>query len=201
MLSLRARLFVVISLFVLLILAVSIFLVLRSKNKTTDTETILPDGSSANIIDSSNFNYTPNIITPLAGGEVQSGTPVKPVTTLEAEQNAVRQYAKIFIERFNSYSSENNFQNIIEVRELVTADLWKTISARMNQAPSGSFVGVTTKVFTTELVKWSSSEAVVNMSASIREEKNGVFTDRQQSVVVDLIKENGNWLISKFKWE
>ena len=201
MLSLRARLFIVISLFVLLILSVSIFLVLRSKNKTTDTTTTLPDGSSANVIDSSNFNYTPNIITPLAGGEVQSGTPVKPATTLEAEQNAVRQYAKIFVERFNSYSSENDFQNILEVKELVTADLWKTISARMNQKPSDYFIGVTTNVFTTELMKWGNNEAVVNLNTSIREEKNGVFSDRQQNITVDLVKQNGVWLVSKFKWE
>lgn len=203
MLSLRARLFIIISLIVLVILGISIFLIIRSKQPVggeTATTTVV-NGGTVNVIDSSNFNYNPNLTTPLAGGEVPQGTPIKPATSLEAEQNAVRQLAKIFVERYNSYSTDNNFQNIIDVKELVTPELWQTLSAKIGKTPPvGSFVGVTTKVFTTELKDWGGKSAVVSLSTAISEEKNKVFSDRQQDLVVELVKTGDSWLVAKFQW-
>jgi hypothetical protein len=202
MLSLRARLFIIISLIVLVILGISIFLVIRSKKPVGgETTTTTVGGNTVNVIDSSNFNYNPNFNTPLAGGEVPQGTPIKPSTPLEIEQNAVRQLAKIFVERYNSYSTDNNFQNIIDVKELVTPELWQTLSAKIGKTQTaGSFMGVTTKVFTSELKDWGSKAATVSLSTAIREEKNGALSNRQQDLTVDLIKSGDGWLVAKFQW-
>lgn len=203
MISLRARIFIIVSLVVLIILGISIFLAVRSKKPATNemATTTLGNGVT-NVIDSSNFTYNPNITTPLAGGEVPQGTPVKPATSLEAEQNAARQLAKIFVERYNSYSTDNEFQNIIEVKDLVTSELWQTLSAKIGKTPAaGSFVGVTTKVFTSELKSWSSKEAAVFLSTAIREEKDGAVSDRQQNITINLVKVGDSWLVSKFQWE
>lgn len=204
MLSLRARLFIIISLVVLLILGISVFLIVRSRKlpAVVDTVTTTVNGGPTNVIDSSNFNYNSNVTTPLAGGEVPQGTPIKPATTLEAEQNSVRQLAKVFVERYNSYSTDNEFQNVIDVKELVTPELWQTLSAKMDKTPAtGSFVGVTTKVFTNELKTWGNSSAVISLSTAIREEKSGVFSNRQQNITIEMVKSGGNWLVSKFQWE
>lgn len=203
MLSLRARLFIIISLVVLVILGISIFLMMRAKKPAViETATTTVNGVAANVIDSSNFNYNPNSATPLAGGEIPQGTPIKPATSLEAEQNGVRQLAKIFVERYNSYSTDNNFQNIIDIKELVTPELWKTLSVKIGKTPTaGSFVGVTTKVFTSDIKNWADNSATISLSTAINEEKNGVFSDRQQNVTVDMSKSGDNWLVSKFQWE
>lgn len=203
MLSLRARLFVIISLVVLFVLGISVFLVIRSRQTPAGTESTgtTVNGIPVNVIDSSNFNYNPNVATPLAGGEIPQGTPIKPASSIEIEQNAARQLAKIFVERYNSYSTDNNFQNIIDVKELVTPELWQTLSAKIGKNPAaGPFVGVTTKVFTSEIKTWDASSAAVSLSTAIGEEKNGVISNRQQTITIDLIKSGDNWLVAKFEW-
>lgn len=200
MLSLRARIFIVVSLVVLVVLGISVFLVVKSKKNAAGGGTnTTPENT--NVIDGTNFNYNPNIQTPVVGGQIPQGTTVKPATSLEIEQNAVRQLAKIFIERYNSYSTDSNYQNIVEVQGLVTADLWKNLSAKVGKTPAGSFVGVTTKVFSNEIADWGAKAATVSMSTAISEEKNGNISDRQAKVTVDLIKEGDNWLVNKFQWE
>ena len=200
MLSLRARIFIVVSLVVLVVLGISVFLVVKSKkNAAGGGATTTPDNT--NVIDSTNFNYNPNIQTPVVGGQIPEGATVKPATSLEIEQNAVRQLAKIFIERYSSYSTDSNYQNIVEVQGLVTDDLWKSLSAKIGKTPAGSFVGVTTKVFSSEIVDWSVKTATVSMSAAIIEEKNGNTSDRQAEVSVNLVKNGNNWLVDKFQWE
>jgi len=200
MLSLRARLFIIISLVVLFVLGISLFLIMRSK------QTPVGDGTSTTtanggVVGGNNFNYNPDINSPLVGGEVPEGTPIRPSTSLETNQNAVRQLAKIFVERYNSYSTDSDFQNIIDVKELVTPALWQTLSAKIGKAPAtGSFVGVTTKVFTTEIKTWENNSATVNLNATIREEKNGVSSDRQQSIAVEIVKNGEGWLVSSFQW-
>lgn len=202
MLSLRARLFVIISLVVLLILGVSVFLVIRSKKAATGGETTTTTGQTGNVVDSSNFNYNPIIQTPVVGGQIPQGTTVQPATTLEIEQNAVRQLAKIFVERYSSYSTDGDYQNIVEVQDLVTPELWKTLSAKIGKtAAGGSFVGVTTKVFSSEITKWESGSAVVSLNTSIQEEKNATVSDRQQKITVNMAKSNGSWLVANFEWE
>jgi len=198
MLSLRARIFIIISLVVLLILGISIFLSIRAKKAAT---TPTPTTTTGNVIDSTNFNYNTTIQTPVPGGVVPAGVPVKPVTTLEAEQNAVRQFAKIFVERYNSYSTDSNFQNIVDVKELVTPELWQTLSAKIGKpTTASSFVGVTTKVITNELKNWDGKAATVLLNTSINEEKNGVMSNRQQAITVVLAKSGSSWLVASFQW-
>ena len=201
MLSLRTRLFIIISIAVLFVLGVSIFLVIRSKTLPTNNSTSTTT-SGDNTVESSNFNYSPTIETAAPGGVVPQGTTIKPETSLEIEQNFVKQLAKIFVERYNSYSTDGNFQNIVEVKDLVTPDLWQMISGKIiKTSSSGSFVGVTTKVITTELKNWDNSSAVVYLVTNIKEEKNGEITGRQQAVTIELVKSGDNWLVNKFQWE
>jgi len=200
MLSLRARIFIIVSLVVLVILGISVFLVIKSKKNAADGGVTTIPGNN-NVIDSTNFNYNPNIQTPIVGGQIPQGATVKPATSLEVEQNAVLQLAKIFIERYNSYSTDSNYQNIVEVQELVTDDLWKSLSAKIGKTPTGAFVGVTTKVFSSEISDWSAKAATISMSAAINEEKGGNMSDRQAKVSVSLVKNGNDWLVDKFQWE
>jgi hypothetical protein len=106
------------------------------------------------------------------------------------------------VERYNSYSTDNNWQNITDIKELVTTELWQTLSMKIGKTPANSsFVGVTTKVFTSEIKTWEDKSAVVYLSTAIREEKSGVFSDRQQNIAVELVKNGDNWLVTKFQWD
>lgn len=194
MLSLRARLFIIISLVVLFILGVSLLLII---NRTKPTPVVAPGANEQTGTISVNNGIT------LAQNGVTvappSGAVIKPTTPLEAEQNAVKQLARIFLERYNTYSTDNDYQNITDVQELVTPEMWAKISARMKTAPTaGSFIGVTTNVISVDLGDWAADKAMVVLKTNSIEEKNSVVSSTYQTVQVFLVKTDNSWLIEKF---
>src|SRR3989344_3307594 len=190
--SLRARIFIIISIFVIFILGISIFLIVRNKNKVAEPQTVTPTDSTA----SQNGVQPSGQI--LVGDQAPAGLPAKTATPLEAEKNGAVQLAKVFVERYGTYSSDNNFQNIKEVEALVTPALWSKISAPMNAKTStASFVGVTTKVISLELTAWSDIAATVELKTTRTEEKNGAVSTRYQNAIVQMVKTGGVWLADK----
>lgn len=193
--SLRARIFIIISILVFLILGISIFLVVKNKNKANEPQAVAP-------VDTTTVggNGQPGSQT-LIGEQAPAGLPARIATSLEAEKNGATQLAKVFVERYGTYSTDNNFQNIKDVETLVTASLWSKISASMNSKnTSQSFVGVTTKVISADLTNWSGTRATVELKTMRTEEKNGVATTRYQNATVEMVKQNTVWLIDKISW-
>ncbi len=203
MLSLRTRIFIVVSLVVLIILGISIFVWVWGKRApASPSAPNTPTGPSANLpAGTVLYNGASVVVAP-----IEQGLKPRLITSLETEQNSVRQLARIFLERYNSYSSDANFQNIREVQGLVTDALWTQISAPLSYASSasvsgGGFVGVSANVIGTELSAWQDSAAKVVLKTVLAEEKNGVINTRQRTANVDLIKASGKWLVDKFVWE
>lgn len=134
--------------------------------------------------------------------EIPAGTPIKQLTTLEMQQNAAKQLAKIFIERYNSYSTENNYQNILDSRSLVTDALWNKISQLLNKPTSENFVGVTAEVLSATSVNWSDNQAEYLVKTRRTTEKDGVKSEQYQDVKV-VLKKIGTppadgWLVDNF---
>lgn len=191
--SLRARIFLIISVVVLVILAVSIFLVVRNRNK--DNQTPAPSGPTSTVSES----VLPAGQLPT---EIPAGMPVKTATPLEAEKNGVEQLAKVFVERYGTYSTDNLSQNVKEAQDLVTKSLWAEISVGLN-APitSRPFYGITTKVMGTDLTSWTATKAMVSLRTRRTEDKdNGAITTRSQNVTVEMVKEGGVWLANDIVW-
>ncbi|OGH95071.1 MAG: hypothetical protein A2538_03990 [Candidatus Magasanikbacteria bacterium RIFOXYD2_FULL_41_14] len=134
---------------------------------------------------------------------ITQGVTAQVPTALETEQNSVRQLARIFIERYNSYSSAGNFENLLDVKDFSTPALWVKISGPLTspRPPSGSFVGVSTLAVSSDLSDWQGSSAQVDIKTHITEDKENKVTSRLAGVSVYLVKTNGNWLVDKFIWE
>lgn len=194
--SLRARIFIIISVVVLLILSISILLVVKNRNSgKVNTSASTPGDSNTNTNNPSNPAGG-------AGTVVPSGSPVKPLTSLEVEQKGVEQLAKIFIERYGTYSTDNEFENIKESEALATKSLWTKISLGINVKNQNSeFLGLTTKVVSATRVSWSDSKAVFDLKIMRNENKNGVASNRYQNVTVEMAKENGVWLANNLIWQ
>lgn len=201
MMSLRARLFVVISLVVLIILGISIFLVVRfgKKTVTPTPDQSLPISQNNTPVVSGNTNV------PVANIPVV-GLPVV-VSSEDIEKNTAKQLAKVFIERYGTYSTDNGVENVKEVKNLVVASLWTTLSKNLstvevneNQAPVGAYSGMNTQVFSTELSNWTTDSATITMQLVRTEEKNGVQTVKHQNAEINMVKQNGQWLVQNFKW-
>lgn len=191
--SLRARIFIIVSILVLFILGISIFLVIN-KNKSAspakDDQTVAAPSGGA---------FVPaqlSVATP-----IPEGLPAKTATPLEAEQNGVQQLAKVLVERYGTYSSDNNFQNIKDVQALTTKLLWTKFSSQMKAGSAGAFVGMTTKVIGTDLTDWSGTKAVVVLTTVRTEEKNGKITTNYQNASVGMVKQDGVWLANSFTWD
>lgn len=192
--SLRARIFFIISVVVFLVLAISIFLIVRNKNKTTQITDVSTDV---------NVNNNQNNDQPIGqvATEIPVGISVKQPSSEEVEKNAVEQLSKVFIERYGTYSTDNNGQNIIESQSLVTKSLWSRISTGLNTKNTNqTFLGLTTKVVSMDLVDWSATKATVSLKTMRAEDKNGVITNRYQNVTVEMVKEGGVWLADKLTW-
>ena len=194
--SLRARIFIIISVVVLLNLSVSILLVVKSRNSgSVNTPATTPDSSNTN---------PDNLSNPAggAGTQVPVGSPVKPLTSLEVEQNGAEQLAKIFIERYGTYSTDNEFENIKEAQAFVSKALWSKISLGINvKNPNSGFLGLTTKVVSVDMISWSDSKAVFDLKIMRNENKSGVVTTRYQNVIVEMVKENNVWLADSLVWK
>ncbi len=185
---LRTRIFIVIALIILAIGgAFGILSWLNKKAAPKDEQQTTPTPQTTNT------TVTPTAQTkPI---EIPAGTPTKQMTTLEMEQNGAKQLAKIFVERYNSFSTENNYQNIYDSRSLVTDAFWAKISQPLTKPPSTNFVGVTTVVLSAASVSWSASEAEYLIKARRTTEKDGTTTEQYQDIKVILKKVDTKWLI------
>jgi hypothetical protein len=193
--SLRARIFIIITVVVLIVLGISLFLLIGARKKAASEATGNAGGTAA--------TATETGLPPApTGTEIPSGLPVKKQTTVEVEQAGVTQLARVFTERYGTYSTQNDSQNIKEVESLCTRALWSKISARIGaSAGNQNFVGVTTRVITTELASWNGSTATVELRTMRTEEKSGEVTNKYQNAEVKLIKSGENWLVDQFVWK
>ncbi len=194
--SLRARIFIIVSILVLLVLGISIFLIVGNKNKNSQPQTGAPQNNSSVVTGTGQPGAQTTI-----GAQAPAGLPAKVATPLETEKNGAQQLAKVFLERYGTYSSDNNFQNIKDVETLVTRSLWSKISAPISSKTTAqSFVGVTTKVVSMDLTAWSDAKAVVEFKTMRVEERNGVVNTKYQNATVVLIKQGSSWLVDTLVW-
>lgn len=195
MITLRSRIFIMISVVVLLILGISIGLTVLFKKKTPAVNQTA-SSTPTNQIDSQNFPA--QITTPAT--KVPEGLPVKQATSEEVQKNVAKQMARIFIERYATFSSDNNGDNIREVESLVTKELWAEISKRLNLAPTGVFSGATTKVFAIDVTEFTSAKATVALMTQRTVTKGTATEQKNENVNVSLVKSGDTWLVEKFEW-
>ncbi|MFA7653906.1 MAG: hypothetical protein WCX97_02580 [Candidatus Magasanikbacteria bacterium] len=194
MFTLRARIFVIISIVVFLVLATSIGLLWWGKKIPA---TISEEGGATTVDSAVNQPVVGGGIVPSA----TEGLVVKKPSSEAVEKNATKQLAKIFIERYGSYSTDSDYQNIKELQELVSSQLWADLSQRINTPMAGGFVGVTTRVIAATVSVWNKDkDATINLQVIQTEQRDGVESVLHKNVDVELIKTAGEWLVDKFKW-
>lgn len=191
MITLRQRIFIVLTAVVLVILAITLLLLVRyNKTHKGQNATSTPGGPST------------EIILPPVGqipANIPQGATTKPLTTEEAQKNAAKQMAKIFMERYGSYSTDNAYANVDSVKNLVTSDLWNKLSSQVkSNQTTASFVGVTSKAVVSEVDDWSDNSAKIAVGISREEKRSGQITTSFVNYSVEMKKVNDNWLVNSF---
>ena len=111
----------------------------------------------------------------------------------------VKQLARIFVERFSSYSNQNDNRHIAEVIPLCTKTMVVWLKTQ-NLQNSLDYVGVTTRVIASETVKISDTLATVNIQVQQEVENKTGKQVVQKEGRVELLKENGEWKVDGLYW-
>jgi hypothetical protein len=178
------------------LISAAIYFFGKNKPQATNTQTT-QNNTPSNVIESNNFDQNNGLINVPANLITQPRVAASP---LEIEQNSVRQLAKIFTERFNTYSTDSGSQNIKEVQNLVSASMWKRITGK-GDTSGGTFMGVTTEALTTSLDSWKPPSATVSLQTRRTIEQNGLTSQKNQTITVTLTKASGSWLVDSYAWQ
>jgi 3D (Asp-Asp-Asp) domain-containing protein len=193
----RKKFFIIASVVFLIILAVSLILIVINKKKTAETLLTNTEETTNNEVDATTeLTATKPVIIP-------AGTKVQVPTTEAVMKNAAKQIAKIFIERYGTYSTHADFANIKEVESICTQSLWSELSKKIMETTEElpPYQGVTTRVIAMELTDWQTTQATVELSVIKEESKDGSSTTTNQKAMVNLTLSGNDWLVDQFSWQ
>jgi len=145
MLTLRQRIFVGIGVVVGIIIAILlVVLLVRAPQDEIENPT------QSNIIDS---NSGPLIVDTT---EIIADTNQLPINQEPPEELYVKNTARIFVERFFTYSNQNSNEHIADVVSLATTGMQTYMQSQKIAQSQDSYSGMTTRVLTTDLSSFDS---------------------------------------------
>ncbi len=116
--------------------------------------------------------------------------------------------ARSFVERFGSYSSESDYVNVDDVKNLATPAFQSELDTLVRQFrsqtdPSDGYTGISTRIITIQ----PTVETDTNMTFLITTQRQeaignpGNASIRYQDVEVELVKSGDSWLINALTWK
>ena len=131
-----------------------------------------------------------------------------PVTPEEKQKATAQTVAKIFAERFGSYSSESQADNLEDLLPLATTGYTATLQAQIKKLreadPSADYYGVTTRVLSTTLSGEVSDGTATFDVLTQREEATGSVDNLSityQTLTVSLKLVGEDWLVNGAVWQ
>jgi len=138
-------------------------------------------------------------------GSFNNGTGAGNLTDSEkvvADKAVLQQTARYFVEIFGSYSSDNNFQNLKDLKSLMTSTYWAKWEKDLNTITSDKDYSVWSQAMNASIDSYSATAGTVTVlckrgERQSKSEKENIF---YQSAQVNLVKVNGSWLVDKVTW-
>ncbi|MBD3311665.1 MAG: hypothetical protein GF349_04225 [Candidatus Magasanikbacteria bacterium] len=189
MMDIRKRIFIAIGIIIGLVLAFLLFyfFVLKPTGEDQQEEGITPTTTEQDIEQEVMERLTP---------DVQSTLEAEPFS----EETYVKQVSEIFVERFGTYSNQNDNQHIEDVLPLVTDQMANWLSMQ-DLDQSKDYVGVTTKVIASSVEQIDEDSATVLVEAQRITETTLGEEKENLSGSVDLVKINDDWKIDGLYWD
>jgi cytoskeletal protein RodZ len=202
--SLKIALIVVIS--IILITTIVIFAVVYF---TQDRKDQSNTNSVMNVNSSDNTNQSANTNTAGSNTNANSNTNASPTSDVNAStETMLKPIAKNFTERFGSYSSDSNFENITKLEIYMSASLKKWAEKyveeqRESMSSDDPYFGITTKALsiTVDSVNEESGKAEFTVSTQRNQVKEGEETEViYQNIKLKFITEDGGWKVNEANW-
>lgn len=192
MFTLRQRIFIFSGIFValLLIILLYFFYIKPKNNQPENTAEVVVN---ENVVDSDNPNLIlDNLVNNTQVISKPDGTP---------EEQFLKQMSRFFVERFFTYSNQNDNVHISELQGIVTPGMNTWMMTQMRQKEQ-NYSGVTTRVFSMSLSSFDKNlgkaSAFVDAEHAISVEKDNKLEESktQKKYQVDFEYVDNNWKVS-----
>lgn len=191
----------------LILLAVLIFLIIWQKNAQPETPAVVPPVATSTLpLAEADPIETPTT-TPgdrprnYQSYDVSQEDPYQ-VVAYDAEKKA-----KLFAERFGSFSNQSNYSNIADVTILMTPSMrvWaENYLAELRRQPySGDYYGIITTAIVSETLAYDEAAGIINLVITTeRQETKGLEAGPlyEQKIEIDLVREGNDWLVDRAQW-
>lgn len=198
MMTLRQRLFIIVGTVVTLVVIILLYLYYRQTANDLSTVSDVVTGVEEVVTDPGGSD-----------GEEQVGERTSPTSVVAepySEDVYLAQLAKIFVERFYSYSTQNNSGHITDSLALASPSMQAWMNGLIKDN-SADYEGVVTSVFTAKLAEKTESTATILIQTQQKWERKqasaAVATqeDRRRNGRVTLVKVNSVWLVDGLFWD
>jgi hypothetical protein len=115
-----------------------------------------------------------------------------------SDYSAILNVSRFFVERYGSFSTGALWQNIYDVKSVVTSDLWTDLEKLTKQGESTSQLSLSTKVLSLNLVSQDATKAQVITKTQKNEIKGTESRIFYQDITLELIKQADTWLVTDF---
>ena len=126
--------------------------------------------------------------------------------TVEPVDLTLKQLSELFAERYGSFSSDSNFQNVTELKPYMTDKMKIAADSYVDSEQGDSspdFKSIVTKVLSTNIGSTSGGEVEVRLSTQ-RIESGDSFADNDiyyQDIILDLVQDGDQWLVNSAIWQ
>ncbi len=111
----------------------------------------------------------------------------------------VLKVSRYFTERYGSFSSDAAWQNLQDVKLVVTDDLWQDFEELMAKpAKQDNFYSMQTKVLSLTVDSIDNNKAQVTVSVQQTETKGKEQNTTYNKKIIELVKDKGKWKVSNF---
>ncbi|MFZ5391234.1 MAG: hypothetical protein ACOZAJ_03105 [Patescibacteria group bacterium] len=191
-LSRRNLVIIISSIAVLLVVAIILWQFKGDSNQTTENtqvNTQLDDSPSA-----------------IAGNNAAIELPLgqsDQTSTEDGQRYQMQAKARLFAEKFGSYSTDNSFANILSVADLTTPVYQSRLNALIKQPPADNFYTVITRALAVEVVDETVNKVTIKVNTQRQE---AVSRDEQPTVKYQILElamvlVNNDWLVNGAEWQ
>ncbi len=192
MLDIRKRLFIILGLGAGLILVVILIIMFASKSPDGEKDITVDTFVPQQVINTDSDDAKSDVIVP---PDVTSPSVVEDENELYA-----RQTARLFVERFLSYSNQNSNKHIEDVLPLATARMKQWIASQ--EVDEGTaYEGVTTKVIASSIKSISSNQAIVNFGVQQTIQTITKKDIKTRDGQLYLLRSGSDWKVDGLFWD
>ena len=114
--------------------------------------------------------------------------------------------ATTFTEKFGSFSNQGNFENLNDLRSMMTPKMidWTNNYVRQHQSEAiDAYYGITTKALLPKIADLQKSQVTILITTQRQETKNNTLNPQifYQDLKLQLKKINDNWLVDEAEWQ